>query len=370
MGQSRDFGFDNETGMLKDACRRFLEECRPLEALRPHLQGTEDPYRGEARDGWHDMATWQAMIKLGWHMLAVPEDAGGIGLGLVAAAAIQEEIGRAACPTPLTSTLQATFVLRQAQARDCLAKIADGTSISLAILGEEGSLVPESTEVTAHGNRLNGISWYVQDAAKVDGFLVAARDTQGIGLYYVDSKCVVVESDRIVDLSRDQGRVTFRDTQAEIVAPPGEGDKALGSALPALLTLVAADIAGAAEWQVQTTAEYAKSREQFDRPIGFFQAVKHPIVDMMIAADETRSLVYNAACAFDQDPDDALRCALMAKSSASDTAAFCANRSTQLHGGIGFTWEADVQIFHKRQMHSQHLFGDGTWHRQQLSELL
>ena len=109
---------------------------------------------------------------------------------------------------------------------------------------------------------------------------------------------------------------------------------------------------------------------QFERPIGFFQAVKHPIVNMMLKADETRSLAYNAACAYDHDPDDAMRCAHLAQSSASDTASFCANRSTQLHGGIGFTWEADVQIFHKRQMHSQFLFGDGGWHRQKLAGML
>jgi alkylation response protein AidB-like acyl-CoA dehydrogenase len=89
---------------------------------------------------------------------------------------------------------------------------------------------------------------------------------------------------------------------------------------------------------------------------------------MMIAADETRSLMYNAAAAYDHDPADALRCARLAKSSASDTAEFCANRSTQLHGGIGFTWEADVQIWHKRQMHSQFLFGDGAWQRARLAE--
>jgi len=164
--------------------------------------------------------------------------------------------------------------------------------------------------------------------------------------------------------------VVFDNAPAEQITPPGEGERILESALPAILTLLAADMAGAAEWQLQTTAEYAKVRSQFDRPIGFFQAVKHPIVNMMIAADETRSLVYNAACAWDTDPADALRCALLAQSSASDTASFCSNRSTQLHGGIGFTWEADVQIYHKRQMHSQFLFGDGSWHREKLAGLL
>ncbi|TNF86662.1 MAG: acyl-CoA dehydrogenase [Gammaproteobacteria bacterium] len=376
MTQPRDYGFDEETGMLKDAAARFFDEKEMVVRLRPHLKGTEDPHRGSDRAPWYDEASWQEMQELGWHLLAVPESAGGIGMGLVAAVAIQEEIGRAACPTPLTGTLQATFLLREASllggagADQALAKIAEGTSVALGIFGEAGSPELDATAIRAEGNRLTGTSWYVQDAGKVDAFVIAARSDAGIGLYFVPRDAVTVEQDRIVDLSRDQGRVVLDGAEAEVIAEPGEGEAVLARALPAILTLIAADMAGAAEWQLQTTAEYAKVRMQFDRPIGFFQAVKHPIVNMMIAADETRSLVYNAACAYDHEPEDALRCALMAKSSASDTASFCSNRSTQLHGGIGFTWEADVQIYHKRQMHNQFLFGDGTWQRQRLAELL
>jgi len=137
-----------------------------------------------------------------------------------------------------------------------------------------------------------------------------------------------------------------------------------------MLTIVAADMTGAAEWQLGTTTEYAKVRRQFDRPLGFFQAVKHPIVNMMIAIDEARSLVYNAACAIDVEPQAAERYARMAKSAASDAAAFCSSRSVQLHGGIGFTWECDVQIYFKRQKHSQMLLGDGIYQREKLAALL
>ncbi|MGA1372156.1 MAG: acyl-CoA dehydrogenase family protein [Pseudomonadales bacterium] len=368
MTQPRDFGFSDEIQMLKRDVQRFLEERQPITGLRASLAGTEDPHRGNVRSGWFDREAWAAMQALGWHLLAVPESAGGVGMGLVAAAAVQEEIGRAACPTPLTSTLQATFVLREAGAETALAKIAEGTSMSLALYSQDGSLEAEDTEVVADGDRLTGTAWFVQDAQKSDGFIVAARAAGGVGLYYVDASAVTVAPDRIVDLTRDQGRIELKGTVGEVIAEPGSAGDVLARALPALLTLVAADIAGAAEWQLQTTAEYAKVREQFDRPIGFFQAVKHPIVNMMIAADETRSLMYNAAAAYDHDPADALRCARLAKSSASDTAEFCANRSTQLHGGIGFTWEADVQIWHKRQMHSQFLFGDGAWQRARLAE--
>ncbi len=370
MTQPRDYGFDEETGMLKDAATRFFAEKQALVQLRPHLEGTEDPHRGKERTPWYDESAWQEMQALGWHLLAVPEAAGGIGMGLVAAAAIQEEIGRSACPTPLTGTLQATFLLREADAVQALTRIAGGTAMTLGIFGEAGSPELDATAVIADGNRLTGTSWYVQDAGKADAFVIAARNSDGIGLYLVPREAVTVAQDRIVDLSRDQGRVILENVEAEVIAEPGNGEDVLARALPAVLTLIAADMAGAAEWQLQTTVEYARVRTQFDRPIGFFQAVKHPIVNMMIAADETRSLVYNAACAYDHEPEDALRCALLAKSSASDTASFCSNRSTQLHGGIGFTWEADVQIYHKRQMHNQFLFGDGAWQRQKLAELL
>lgn len=370
MGQPQTFGIDDDVVMLKDAARRFLDERAPLLGLRASLAGTEDPYRGAEREGWYDPAAWRDMSELGWPLVAVPEHAGGLGLGLVAAAAIQEEIGRAACPTPLSSTLMATFVLRAASADACLGRIASGETMALALLGPDGAPDADTPAVTADGNRLTGISHFVQDAQKVDGFVVAASTDAGLGLYYLPRDAVSIHRDRIVDLTRDQARIEMRDAEAEVVAEPGKGAAVLAEALPALLTLTAADIAGAAEWQLQTTAEYARTRMQFDRPIGFFQAVKHPIVDMMIATDGTRSLVYNAACAFDHDPEDALRCARMAKASAAETAYFCSNRSTQLHGGIGFTWEADVQIYHKRQLHSQNLFGDAAWQRRKLGEIL
>ena len=116
--------------------------------------------------------------------------------------------------------------------------------------------------------------------------------------------------------------------------------------------------------------EYVNQRQQFDHPLGFFQAVKHPLVNVMIAIDQAKSLVYNAACAFDEEPDRAAQFAHMAQSAASDMAEFASSRSVQCHGGIGFTWECYVHLFFKRQRHSQMLWGDGPWHRARLAEML
>jgi alkylation response protein AidB-like acyl-CoA dehydrogenase len=243
----------------------------------------------------------------------------------------------------------------------------------LAVQDGSGSFDVNDTQVSVTDSCvLDGTASFVQDAQKVDFLVVAAKNDKGTGLYVVDinAEGLAVEPDTIVDLTRDQACVQFSRVTAQVIVAPGDAPDVINRAMPALLTMISADIAGAAEWQLQTTAEYAKIRTQFDRPIGFFQAVKHPIVDMMICADETRSLAYNAACAYDYTPADADRCARLAKSSASDTASFCSNRSVQLHGGIGFTWEADVQIYFKRQKHNQFLFGDGAWQRQKLAELI
>lgn len=373
MTQPRDFGFGEEQEMLKDSARRFMDDKQPLTVLREATKGTEDPYLGEERTGSFDREAWQEMVGLGWTALAVPEEAGGVGMNLVTAVAVAEEVGRAAMPTPLTSTLLATFVLREAgtdAANTWLQKIAEGSAAALAIHGQDGSLEADSTDISVANDTLDGTAYYVQDLQKVDFLVVAANDAGTIKLYCVDisTETIDLAFDRIVDLTRDQGRVSFSGTTAACVADNGAA--VINNAMPALLTLTAADMAGGCEWLVQETAEYAKVRTQFDRPIGFFQAVKHPIVNMMIAADETRSLVYASACAYDTEPEKAALAAHLAKSSASDTAEFCANRATQLHGGIGFTWEHDVQIYHKRIMHGQQLFGDGIWQRQQAANYL
>ncbi len=179
--------------------------------------------------------------------------------------------------------------------------------------------------------------------------------------------------DRIVDLTRDQVRVGFDGVRLEAPARVAEGEAARSAfqrALPAMLVLVAADLCGISEWQLRTTSEYAKVREQFGRPIGTFQAVKHPLVDMMIGIDQARSLLYAAACAIDSEPAEAELLARMAKAKASDVGRFCSGRSVQLHGGIGFTWEADIHLFFKRSEHDQVLLGDGASQRKRIASKL
>ena len=370
MAQPDNFGFGEEASLLKESARKFFADNFPTGKL--HSLAAADPNPERMSDCCWDTALWQQMVDLGWTMLAVPESAGGVGMPVVAVAGLVEELGRAAFPCPLLATLNTTYVLQASGSggEAALEEIAQGRSATLAITNAEGSWSTAATDVVYGDGKLNGTAWFVQDARKVDRLLVSAQSPAGLSLFWVatDASGISVTPDAIVDLTRDQAHITFTDVVAQEVT--GNGLAALNQAMPAIWTVLAADIIGAAEWQLQTTVEYVGTRQQFDHPLGFFQAVKHPLVDVMVQIDQCKSLVYNAACAIDTEPGRALEYAHMAKASASETAAFASGRSVQCHGGIGFTWECFVHLYFKRQKHSQLLWGDAAWHRTRLAGIL
>lgn len=370
MAQPDNFGFGEEAALLKESARKFFAERLPVDQLHALVAADPDPEK-MSECGWKP-ELWQQMVDLGWSVLAVPEAAGGVGMPVVAMAGLAEELGRAAFPCPLLGTLNASYVLVAcgAAGEPALAEIAEGRSATLAITNREGSWNAGDADVACEDGVLNGTAWFVQDARKVDRLLVSARSPAGFSLFWVatDAPGVTIRPDAIVDLTRDQAHVVFDQVEAQEVT--SNGLAALNAAFPSIWTTLAADIVGAAEWQLQTTVEYVGARKQFDRPLGFFQAVKHPLVDVMVQIDQTKSLVYNAACAIDTEPERALQYAHMAKASASETAAFASGRSVQCHGGIGFTWECFLHLYFKRQKHSQMLWGDAAWHRARLAEIL
>ena len=380
MAQPQDFGFGVEEQLLQSEARKFFKKNLDELTLMELVGSDSDPHR-QPECLW-DEKTWEQMAGLGWTTLAVPEEAGGIGMNAVAVASFIEETGRAALPSPLMVTVNSTYVLRECKTEAALAvlkEIAEDKTVSLAITNQKGSWDSLDTDVEASisGEKivLKGTAYFVQDARKVDLFLVKARSETGIGLYVVSASAagVTILPDAIVDLTRDQARVKFDGIKVNadrVVAEAGKGNLALDAAEPAVFTMLAADMCGAAEWQLQTTTEYAKTRIQFDRPIGFFQAVKHPIVNMMISIDSARSHMYNAACAIDYEPEKAREYAHMAKAAACDMAEFCSGRSVQYHGGMGFTWECFVHLYFKRQIHNQVLYGDAGYHRAKLADML
>jgi alkylation response protein AidB-like acyl-CoA dehydrogenase len=368
MTQPNNYGFGEEAALLKEQAKKFFGDTLPVDQL--HGLVADDPTPERLPESRWLPESWQQMVDLGWTMLSVPESAGGLGMPAVAVAGVVEELGRAAFPSPLLPTLMAGYVLGACDAEGPLGELIEGLSASLAITDARGSWDAGDTDVTFADGKLNGTASFVQEARKVDRFLVSANSDAGLALFWVDAGAdgVTVLPDAIIDLTRDQGRVQFDGVAAEPITTNGLA--ALNEAFPAIWTLLAADMVGAAEWQLQTTVEYVTQRKQFDHPLGFFQAVKHPLVDVMIKIDEAKSLVYNAACAIDTEKEKAAQFAHMAKAAASDTAGFASGRSVQCHGGIGFTWECYVHLYFKRQKHSQMLFGDGAWHRARLADIL
>jgi len=374
-----EFGYGEDEALLRDIARQLLDEKLPIERLRRLVAADhESVYELGQRPGW-DPELWREIVELGWTGLAVPVSCGGAALPLVGIAGIVEEAGRHALPAPLVPTLNASYALRNAGdgALPWLERIASGVSATLAITNAAGSWEPRDCGVAAQLDGvdvvLQGTAHFVQDAFKVGMLVVSARQGDSTLLCVVppDAPGVTLEQDHIVDLTRDQATVRFDGVRVPAAAiATRDGRTVLERAWPAILATVSADLCGSSEWQLQTTVEYAKQRKQFDRPIGFFQAVKHPLVDAMIAIDRARSLLYHATSLIDADDADALSAARMAKSAASDAGAYMSDRSVQLHGGIGFTWECDVHLYFKRSLHNQALFGDGVHQRRKLADVL
>ncbi len=376
----RDFGFGEDETMLRDLARNFLDERLPVEVLRRLVAEAPEPVYDEGHRPRWDEGMWKEIVELGWTGLAVGEEEGGAAISLAGIAGLVEEVGRHALPSPLVPTLAATLVLREvggAIAKARLARIARGATATLAITGERGSWDPGEPALSAREEGdalvLDGSACFVQDAFKAELLVATARLDDDVVLCAVEAGAADLElqADHIHDLTRDQATIRFDGVR---VGPDAIVSRsalpALRHAWPGLLVLVAADLCGSSEWQLQTTVEYARNRKQFDRQIGFFQAVKHPLVDAMVEIDRARSLLYHAACEIDRGSDEAETAARMAKSAASDAGAFISHRSVQLHGGIGFTWECDVHIFFKRSMHNQALYGDGVHQRKKLADLL
>ncbi|MBV1877305.1 MAG: acyl-CoA/acyl-ACP dehydrogenase [Pseudomonadales bacterium] len=373
MAQATNFGFGEDEAMLRDSAIKFFDDnCSP-DKLHGLVAADSDVNR--SNECHWQQSLWQQIGELGWTAACIPEAAGGMGMPLVAAVALAEEAGKAAFPSPLISTFNASFVLTAAatdNANKTLAEIATGRAASLAITNEKGSWEGSDTDVEFIDGKLSGTAYFVQDARKSEILVVAAKSAAGVGLYVVnaDSTGITIEADSIIDLTRDQAHITFDKVSATEVAAAGDGDSAINQAMPSILCITAADMVGTGEWLLQTTVDYASTRIQFDRPLAFFQAVKHPLVNVMLAIDAAKSLTYNAACAISQEPENGEKLARMAKSAASDMAVFSSSRAIQFHGGIGFTWECFVHLFFKRQMHNQVLYGDAKYQRAKLADLL
>jgi len=368
-----DFGFTEEHALLRGETRRFLAERLPIAELRRQVDAGVRLDRG----------LWKEIAQLGWVGLVLPERFGGAGLGWLHLEVLMEEMGRRLVPGPFLGSLLAGIAIERgaddAQRERWLPAIASGETIASLALVEpggafEGDAVAATADPVEGGYVLRGRKNHVVGGADA-GLLVAAfREPAGrTSLFAVDLPCagVSVEDEVSIDPTRPTARIAFDGVRVGREARlAGDGAAALADTLVRGAAALAAEQVGGAESVLQITRQYAIDRKQFDRPIGFFQAVKHPIVDMMCGIELARSLACGAASALDAGTPSAEVHARMAKSLAGDVYAQAVRKGVQLHGGYGFTWDCDVHLYFRRALWSRPMLGDAIHHRRRLGEVL
>ena len=351
------FGLSESQEFLKDSARKFFAgECPSAEMRR--LMETDTAY---------DAALWSKLTDQGYTGIIFPEEYGGVGLGKVELMLLMEEAGRALLPGPFFSTVVLAgsvldAVASPAHKQKYLAPICRGEArATVAILEASASWNLRDMQLTAANGKLTGEKYFVSDAAVADFILVVARN----GVFIVDSKApgLKISPMTAMDLTRKLYVVEFNDTPAEEIGATTNLERAFDVATAAL----SAELVGGMQRTLDITVEYAKTRKQFGKPIGTFQAVQHQCADMYLETESSRSAVYYAGWALEENSPDASTAVSIAKMYASDAARTVGNRGIQIHGGMGFTWENDVHLYYRRAKGSETAFGDATFHRERIA---
>ena len=373
-----DFAFSEEQEMLRRSARDFLAKECSSKVVRK-LMESSDAY---------DKALWQKLAGLGWTALGIPEAYGGVGtfLDLVV---VLEEAGRALLPGPFFSTMGLAVPAlieagTEAQKKEVLPAIAQGSArATLALTEPSGRWDAGSVKLSAKpgggGWQLDGVKLFVPDADAADFTVVAARTRgdgeDGISLFLVKGRPrgMTVTPLKTLDMTRRWSEVRFDGVKLDAGSLMGDAHKAwpaLKRALDWATAALCAEMVGGTQKVLESSTDYAKTRHQFGKPIGIYQAVSHKLADMLVLSESGRSATYYAAWAVDADAPDRALAASMAKAYVSDAYRKVAGDGIQVHGGIGFTWEHDMHLYFKRAKSSEVTLGDATYHRELVAQSL
>jgi alkylation response protein AidB-like acyl-CoA dehydrogenase len=369
-----DFDLNKPQRLLKNSAREFLaRECKP-ERVRELME----------TDTAHDEKLWRALAGQGWTGLRIPEEHGGLGLGLVELAAVMEETGRACLPGAFLSTLTAAALIEYAgdmqQRAKYLEAIAAGEMKATVALLEDGAswdLDAVKLKATRADGKyfVTGKKLFVPDADIADLLICVARTGDSLLLLPIQREAggVNIQPMPSMDGTRKIYQVSLEEVSvidAQVLGADGDVRTALFRALEVATTALCAEMVGGMQWMLDTAVEYSKTRQQFGRPIGSFQAVQHQCADMLLMTESARSAAYYAAWALTEGDHAASLALSIAKAYCSDAYREVANRCVQVHGGIGFTWEHDLQLYYKRSKSSETLFGDAIFHRERIARLI
>lgn len=364
------FALTAEQRALQDSVRGFLADRSPIE----HVRRTTESSPG------YDTVVWaQLADQLGVHAITIPEEYGGVGFGQVELTVVLEEMGRALLPAPFFGTvvLAANALLTSGDRdamRDYLPAIASGECIA-TLAWTEDATDPGFGAVTTRAERsgsdwqLTGAKNHVLDGHIAELVLVVANTDSGLALFAVDGEedGMIRKQLPTVDTTRPLARLEFTKCRARLVGIAGQAGAGLAATLDLAAVGLAAEQVGGARRCLEMAVEYAKNRQQFGKPIGSFQAIKHKCADVLLEVESAWAAAYYAAWAADKSRSELSAAADIAQAYCSTAYTRAAAENVQIHGGIGFTWEHAAHLYLKRAKSSEFLLGTPRDHRERLA---
>ncbi len=369
-----NFDFSEEQKLLADSARKFLGERCGTDVVRQILDGDE-PF---------DRNVWKGLVELEWPGTAVPESYGGVGFGHLELCVTAQEIGRALAPVPFSSSVYlATEAIllagTEGQRETYLRRLVTGETIGTLALSEASRTpTPNTLSVEFREGKLYGLKTPVPDGDVADFAVVVATTPGGAteestSLVLVDLNAGGVSRERVstIDPTRSHARVVFDGAAAERLGPGGAGWPLLERLFDRAAVLQAFEQLGGADACLEMAQEYAKTRYAFGRPIGSFQAIKHKLADAFVKNELARSNCLYAAWALSAGAPELPVAAAAARISATEAFQYIAAENIQTHGGIGFTWESDCQLFYRRsKLLSLSLGSSRRWKDRLVTQLL
>lgn len=357
-----DFDFSDDQKFLKEEARRFLDAHAPLSLCHQVL---------DHPDAGHADAIWSDVAAQGWPGIAIPEEFGGLGATPVDLCAIAEEIGRAVVPMPFASTVylfaQAILLAgTDAQKRQFLPRIVAGEMIGCMAITDH-----PDRPVTAINGALHGDKLPVIDGLAADYAIVLADGADGASLYVVDLATTERNAVESIDPTRPIAHVRFHDTPGTLLGRQGEGRALVQAVLDRAAVPMAFEQLGGADHCLELARDFSLERQAFGRPVGSFQAIKHKLADMFIQNQLARSNCYFGAWAAAAQAPELAAAAAAARVSAGDAFWLAAKEGLHVHGGMGYTWESDCQLFYRRAQHLALALGASRiWKDRLVGELL
>lgn len=365
-------GITEEQAQLIDIAQNFCRDKSPIDKVRALLDD----------ENGFDADVWQEIVELGWLGIGVPEEFGGIGLGLGEVVPIVEQMGRALMALPYVSTVLAGQAIlcggTEAQKNQYLPAIASGSAASLALCEDHADWELGNVSCTAvntdDGLRLSGTKYLVTDAALAELIVVTLRYEDKPALVVVPRTAIpenALTREKVIDDTRRSYALALDGITIgqEALMDVSKTQDTLAHLELAASLLLAAEMCGGAYSVIDYTLDYLKARKQFGKLIGSYQSLKHTMVDAHMGYERARSHLYSAAYVFDQQGEGEIA-VRMAKAEANEAFSFAADRAIQFHGGFGFTYDCDAQLYRRRAIWGSALHGDARYHRRKLAGLM